>query len=1306
MASLNKLAIRGIRSFDDKQISVIEFFNPVTVIVGHNGSGKTTIIECLKYATTGDQPPNTRGGAFIHDPKMANEKEVKAQVKLRFHAANGTRMLAVRNLSVTAKKTTGLTMKTLESILALADENVEKGGKRGVISTKCAEMDTEIPQLLGVSKSVLENVIFCHQEDSYWPLAEPAALKKKFDDIFEATRYTKALDNIKGLRKDRVAELKAEKERLESLAREKNHADKLKKRINELSSNIAAKEVEYDDIKSQYDAVAESNTKFREFALLFREIYLKVENLEARKVTLQNDLEESKMNLKEMPGSKEELESQLESFDERLNRQKAQRKRYANDLEDVQQELKAGNKRQMDLYQEKAAHTHEAEAQQQRLKDRAAKIREIGESHDLKGFSQDSFDRDQVLRFVSELEAHLRNQKASVEKLQGERRVKQEEYNAKSRKLTQEFAKQQSASTTLKEQMSQRTKSIDEAERALEEYVSAPSQLSTLQDDIEEKNKRAAKVRADYKAAKHDEKLSGINEKKRMAEHRRDDLTAELKALNTQVEIHARLGYKKKDLKAKMTEIDHALEATNSKLQRLGAKEVKMDNVAKEVNSLIVHKEDELARCESKANDASKELQALESTLASLEKQVAAHEEEAQGIQERITRDLKEGQYESLEEALNLATSSLESTREKLSKSSSKVLEDLLERGKKNKSCPSCARSMNTSELQVFKNHLQKEIDECAPSKLKELNSELAQWTQELEFLQDLRPAQTQLLKLTNGDIPKLDKEIEAVQSQITDASKVADEAVEKVRVLKKQQRDVQSLSDSAKTVERLHKDVEKLQVDIDSSEKELSATGTTRTPDDVQTEIDQVSAEIQKYEKESRNVSAEKERANNFQRNLDNEIHSLQLQERDLQSKVKEKTTLEQQIEGWKNDIKEMGQSLKLAEAHVAEAQGPIDALDAEHQEQDADLERQVSLEEQKLQEMRFSADQFKGMNKEIERYVRDRREERMHECAEKLRQQEVRLKELTEREKQCRKDIEIADKELSESTLHEKNLRDNIRALKLARDIEATQVEINTHDVDQAARAKQDYQDKWPGFKKREDDLHQQYSHIAGEISSKKSQLATWETDLKKDFKDIYKRYTEQLVRVKMSDMANNDLEKYAKALDNAIMKYHGLKMEEVNDTMRHLWNKTYQGTDIDGIKIRSDVEGGASKRSYNYRVVMTKDQVEMDMRGRCSAGQKMLASIIIRLALSDSFGQNCGILALDEPTNALDTENIDALASSLVDIINERKNHSNFQLIIITHDENFLRKLGQSDVMEYYWRVSRDARQKSVIERQRFR
>ena len=53
---------------------------------------------------------------------------------------------------------------------------------------------------------------------------------------------------------------------------------------------------------------------------------------------------------------------------------------------------------------------------------------------------------------------------------------------------------------------------------------------------------------------------------------------------------------------------------------------------------------------------------------------------------------------------------------------------------------------------------------------------------------------------------------------------------------------------------------------------------------------------------------------------------------------------------------------------------------------------------------------------------------------------------------------------------------------------------------------------------------------------------------------------------------------------------------------------------------------------------------------MRGRCSAGQKVLASLIIRLALAETFCLSCGILALDEPTTNLDEENIESLANQL--------------------------------------------------------
>lgn len=50
-----------------------------------------------------------------------------------------------------------------------------------------------------------------------------------------------------------------------------------------------------------------------------------------------------------------------------------------------------------------------------------------------------------------------------------------------------------------------------------------------------------------------------------------------------------------------------------------------------------------------------------------------------------------------------------------------------------------------------------------------------------------------------------------------------------------------------------------------------------------------------------------------------------------------------------------------------------------------------------------------------------------------------------------------------------------------------------------------------------------------------------------------------------------------------------------------------------DIEYIEIRSDADENVSasdkRRSYNYRVVMIKGDTALDMRGRCSAGQKVI-------------------------------------------------------------------------------------------------
>ncbi|KFG53460.1 RecF/RecN/SMC N terminal domain-containing protein, partial [Toxoplasma gondii FOU] len=211
---------------------------------------------------------------------------------------------------------------------------------------------------------------------------------------------------------------------------------------------------------------------------------------------------------------------------------------------------------------------------------------------------------------------------------------------------------------------------------------------------------------------------------------------------------------------------------------------------------------------------------------------------------------------------------------------------------------------------------------------------------------------------------------------------------------------------------------------------------------------------------------------------------------------------------------------------------------------------------------------------------------------------------------------------------------------------------------------------------------------------------------------YNDVEEKYRSALVDAEIEAMAAKDLDRYHRALDKALMKYHSMKMQEINATMKELWQTMYTGHDIDFIAIRSDTEeqtagaptslfGNASssasapaagQRSYNYRVVMVKGGVELDMRGRCSAGQKILASLIIRLALAETFCVHCGVLALDEPTTNLDRFNCESLAKALAALVEARRTSASFQLILITHDEQFVMKLARHGLCDKFYKITK--------------
>ena len=141
--------------------------------------------------TTGGFPPGSdRGKNFIHDPKMAKYQAVTATGKLQFIGVDGNPYMVSR--SIRANKTkTGMRMETIDTAIFYS-----VNGEKKHLDSKCADINSEMMRHLGVTEPILNYVIFCHQEDSNWPMDEGGKVKAKFDEIFSGKMNDNSLLKI------------------------------------------------------------------------------------------------------------------------------------------------------------------------------------------------------------------------------------------------------------------------------------------------------------------------------------------------------------------------------------------------------------------------------------------------------------------------------------------------------------------------------------------------------------------------------------------------------------------------------------------------------------------------------------------------------------------------------------------------------------------------------------------------------------------------------------------------------------------------------------------------------------------------------------------------------------------------------------------------------------------------------------------------------------------------------------------------------------------------------------------------------
>lgn len=1298
MSKIDRLSIQGVRSFGPNHKEAIVFNTPLTLIVGYNGSGKTTIIECLKYATTGELPPNSKGGAFIHDPKLAGEREVQAQVKLKFKTPPDCEYIVTRNMQLTVKKSQR-SMKTLESSLVN-----NRNGERLTTSSRHSDMNEMVPKTLGVGPAILDAVIFCHQDESLWPMSEPSHLKKRFDEIFEAQKYTKAIDNLKVMRKSYGEKLKQYKilEAQEKLNKEK--ADRCEKHSFELHDQVESLRTKAHDLKLQL-AELETNAKTKhEQASSFRHIVQDLANKRSQLDFRQTAVEELKESIKELDESDEWLQETLGQFQEKVTRYETEYEENKTRYADLQKELAQTRRSLGDKQSERGRHESDKDKYERQLKLRVDFIHQTANLHGVRGFEGQLGDR-QVQQFSERIQKLLAEKKHELELIHNEN---QNEVDQKAA-VIQELEGRKSAKTQDRTFAKQRIGSIESKASALQAQINSlgvdENAKAVLDAEFKDVEERLQKMVHDFQSAEFEAKIRLETDELVRLEADGDRLGRELVECTRLADDRAQLGLRKKELAEKKRTLDMLTNTWSDKISSMVASAWKPDSVEKEFQAVLKKRTQALEDATRKRSDQDQQLKQVQFSLASAQTKLTNQNQRQEQCSKAVCRALKEVSPD-ITPAVGSLPKEIEDLEEKILSYEKDI--SLFDEMKsfymkcqktmnKNNKCLLCDRIFGEAgERSRLAQRIKEGLDDKEKQKAKD---DLEACEEQLGRLRAVRP-QFDTHERLRAERSELEGEIQTLKKRDDDVLRRLEELDQIVREKQEQRQDVESMTKTVSAIARTFQEIVEAEAQVEHTVSQQQSIGMSRTPDDIRELQEACSGQMRSVKNRLNLFQAERQRTRDL-------ISSLELDKSRLTNKVKDaarqlerRRDFQTQIQGHKDDLSHQKEIIQQADSELEKIDPEIAKARAIR---DDILERGRAKEKKvagERDELAGSVNELKMVEGNIRDYLDSGGPSLLAATAraiEGLQQAEARvdkdMQELAARTNRLKEEIGNSDRQ-------KKNISDNLNYRRNLREIDRLRCDVAALE---ARNATEDYE----RLEYEAKTFEAEYNRVNAERASILATMKTIDVELsrlmdehEKEYKDAGRKYREAHIKVETTKAAIEDLGRYGMALDSAIMRYHVLKMEEINRIAAELWQKTYQGTDIDTILIRSDSESTTGRRSYNYRVCMVKQDTEMDMRGRCSAGQKVLACIIIRLALAESFGANCGLIALDEPTTNLDSDNIKSLAESLHNIIQIRQAQSNFQLIVITHDEEFLRHMRCSDFCDSYYRVKRDPNQKSVI------
>eukprot|EP00088_Acartia_fossae_P026344 TRINITY_DN27160_c0_g1_i1.p1 TRINITY_DN27160_c0_g1~~TRINITY_DN27160_c0_g1_i1.p1 ORF type:complete len:1165 (-),score=493.85 TRINITY_DN27160_c0_g1_i1:226-3546(-) len=915
----------------------------------------------------------------------------------------------------------------------------------------------------------------------------------------------------------------------------------------------------------------------------------------------------------------------------------------------------------------------------------------------------DNIESSDLVTTLKEYEDKVKTQlsKFKIDRNEREAKIVDEIDEVKSAKVMHEEKKKRGHADLMdtKNQIAKLKRELAQLEGADEEISMIKEELDNKKEELEQK-KRSVDVGGLQKEIKTD------REKIVKMEKTEEKLREELKPLEEQQALNQQIQYLSKDIKTKSEKKDQILNKRNSELLEIFDELPDIKRLKTSFKAVQNSTESELKAAMEKKQKLVTAIASKGEFLAQLKKEKAVKIRKERELHAKVEDVLDDS--EDLETELAKCKDRLDELRKELQvkEAGRFTYKELLERMQKmqNPACPTCHRRFEEkADAELLAKSLEDMIREI-PHKVQGLEMKVAEQDARYHKLQKIVPEYHQHVDIK--------KSLQDLVTQIQNLDKDQKDLKEKTTSIEGDYERIQErsyslsvMADDVQMIDNLLNEIKGLEGKLNGYKEQCPSLDPERTLDTVKQELEQLADTIKSTRKACEQKQDDYNSHTTKMNNLESAYNKLVNRKLEIEGRQQQrantmdkKSELEQKVGTIQEGIKEAQQELEPLKERLEELETERDRF---KQKKDMELDR-IQTKVRELEKLKYNVEK---LDQKISDYERSDNAWTLEKNIKDKKEIESELEDIKERRDSADKEKMAILQEISNQDKIKRNLLDNLELRKLSADEVKYEANLAQHKQKLQSTDYARVNSQKLKITQAMEEINCEIHSRLGQIAEIKKSVADIQMELSKPkLKNANKMYYQSWVKHGTLKMAVDDLNQYYIALDFAITSFHREKMKLVNRLIREMWRNTYRGNDIDYIEIRTDdgeIASGADKRkSYNYRVVMVKNDVEMDMRGRCSAGQKVLASLIIRLALAETFAENCGIIALDEPTTNLDRDNIESLACALSSIAADQAVNRHFQLVVITHDEEFIEQLSRCDKIQYYQKVSRNSNGLSEI------